>query len=363
MDARNDMAGRLQSRREGFTLPQPFYIDPDYFRLDMEMIWYRDWLFIGHDCELDKPGAFFTVQIGDYPIFVVRDLKGKIRAFHNTCRHRGSRICTVDKGSAVRLVCPYHQWSYDLDGRLLFARQVAEGFDRTAYGLKTVACESVAGYLFVCLAETPPDFAPFRKVMEPYFAPHRLAEAKVAHETTTIEKGNWKLVWENNRECYHCAANHPELCKTFPEAPSATGFQSAETDPEMMAHWTRLEAAGLPARFRIDPAGQFRTTRTPLLGDVGELHAERHARRAEEPLGLGFRRADGLIDALPLSHDLEPCADRPRDDLPGPADQRQRNGPHNEMAGPQGRGRGRGLRRQGAHPRLERDQPSGPQNR
>jgi Rieske 2Fe-2S family protein len=234
----------------------------------MEMIWYRDWLFVGHDCELDKPGSFLTVQIGDYPAVLVRDLKGQIRAFHNTCRHRGSRICTTDKGAAVRLVCPYHQWSYDLDGRLLFARQVAEGFDKSAYGLKTVACESVAGYVFVSLADTPPDFAPFRRMMEPYFAPHRLSEAKVAYESTIIEKGNWKLVMENNRECYHCPANHPELCKTFPEAPTATGIQSAESDPEMLELWARLEAAGLPARFRIDPAGQFRVTRTPLLRDA-----------------------------------------------------------------------------------------------
>jgi Rieske 2Fe-2S family protein len=267
MDARIDMLGRLRARREGFTLPQPFYIDADYFRLDMEMIWYRDWLFVGHDCEL-TPGSFMTAQIGEYPVVLVRDLKGTIRAFHNTCRHRGSRVCTVDKGAAVRLVCPYHQWSYDLDGRLVFARQVGENFDKSAYGLKSVACESVAGYLFVCLAETPPDFAPFRKMIEPYFAPHRLAEAKLAQESTIVERGNWKLVWENNRECYHCAVNHPELCRAFPEAPSATGIQSVEEDPEMQEHWTRLEAAGLPARFRIDPAGQFRTTRTPLLPDV-----------------------------------------------------------------------------------------------
>src|SRR3984957_13714622 len=172
MNARNDMLERLRGRREGFTLPQPFYIDPDYFRLDMEMIWYRDWLFVGHDCEL-APGSFMTAQVGDYSVILVRDLKGTIRAFHNTCRHRGSRICSAEKGAAVRLVCPYHEWSYDLDGRLLFARQVVEGFDKSAYGLKTVACESVAGYLFICLAETPPDFASFRKMMEPYFAPHR----------------------------------------------------------------------------------------------------------------------------------------------------------------------------------------------
>src|SRR6202161_3738466 len=102
MDARNDMLGRLQGRREGFTLPQPFYIDPAYFQLDMELIWYRDWLFVGHDCEL-TPGSFMTAQIGDYSVVLVRDLKGTIRALHNTCRHRGSRICAAEKGAAVRL--------------------------------------------------------------------------------------------------------------------------------------------------------------------------------------------------------------------------------------------------------------------
>jgi Rieske 2Fe-2S family protein len=111
------------------------------------------------------------------------------------------------------------------------------------------------------------DFEPFRQLVEPYFAPHRLTESKIAFESTIIEKGNWKLVWENNRECYHCAANHPALCKTFPEAPTVTGVEGAENDPEMLAHWARCEEAGLPSRFRIDQAGQYRTSRAPLLGD------------------------------------------------------------------------------------------------
>lgn len=267
MDARHEMLKLIRSRRDGFSLEQPFYTDPDFFKLDMELIWYRDWLFVGHDCEIAKPGSFFTVQIGAYPIVLVRDRENRIRAFHNSCRHRGSRVCTADKGISARLVCPYHQWTYDLDGKLLFARQMAEGFDRNDYGLKPVACESAGGYIFVCLAEQPADFAPFRQMMEPYFLPHHLAEAKVAFESTIVEKGNWKLVWENNRECYHCAGNHPELCKTFPEAPIATGVNGAESDPEMLAHWVKCEAAGLPSRFVIDTTGQYRATRAPLLRD------------------------------------------------------------------------------------------------
>jgi Rieske 2Fe-2S family protein len=268
MDVRSEMLRLIRSRREGFSLEQPFYIDPDFYRLDLELIWYRDWLFVGHDCEVARPGSFLTVQVGDYPVVVVRGRDGLIRAFHNSCRHRGSRVCTADRGTSARLVCPYHQWTYDLDGSLVFARQMAEDFRKEDFGLKPVACESVAGYVFICLSPQPADIAPFRAMMEPYFAPHRLAEAKVAHEATIVEKGNWKLVWENNRECYHCAGNHPELCKTFPEAPTITGVNGAESDPEMLAHWARCEAAGLPSRFRIDEAGQYRATRAPLLRDA-----------------------------------------------------------------------------------------------
>ena len=268
MDTRNEMLKLLRERRGGFSLQQPFYIDPDFFRLDLELVWYRDWLFVGHDCEIAKPGAFFTVQVGDYPVVIVRGRDGRIRALHNSCRHRGSRVCNTERGTAARLVCPYHQWTYDLDGSLVFARQMADGFCKEDFGLKPVACESVAGYIFICLADEPADFAPFRTLMEPFFAPHNLVNAKVAHETTIVEKGNWKLVWENNRECYHCAANHPELCKTFPEAPTITGVPGADSDPEMLAHWAHCEAAGLPSRFRIDAPGQYPATRAPLLRDA-----------------------------------------------------------------------------------------------
>ena len=268
MDLRNEMLGLLRGRRPGFSLKQPFYIDPDFHKVDMELIWYRDWLFVGHNCEIAKPGSYFTVQVGDYPVVIVRGRDGQIRAFHNSCRHRGSRVCSSERGASARLVCPYHQWTYDLDGKLIFARQMAATFDKADFSLKPVACENVGGYIFLCLADHPADFAPFRALMEPYFAPHNLVDAKVAHESTIIEKGNWKLVWENNRECYHCAANHPELCKTFPEAPTVTGVHGAENDPEMLAHWAKCESAGLPSKFRIDDAGQYRATRAPLLRDA-----------------------------------------------------------------------------------------------
>jgi glycine betaine catabolism A len=268
MDARSEMLDLIRHRKQGYSLPQPFYVDQQFFDLDLELIWYRDWLFAGHDCELTKPGSYFTLQVGAYPIVVVRDRDGTLRAFHNSCRHRGSRVCKAERGVAPKLVCPYHQWTYNLDGSLAFARQMGEGFDRTQHGLKPVACESVAGYIFICLADRPPAFAPFGDLMRPYFAPHNLADAKIAFQSTIVEKGNWKLVWENNRECYHCAGSHPELCKTYSESPNVTGVAGGEDDPEMAEHWARCEAAGLPAQFRMHDSGQFRAIRAPLLREA-----------------------------------------------------------------------------------------------
>ncbi|MDH7787888.1 Rieske 2Fe-2S family protein [Ochrobactrum sp. 19YEA23] len=268
MDVRNEMLGLLTGRDPNFSLEQKFYTDPDYYKLDLENIFYRDWLFVGHDCELPKTGSYMTVQVGAYPVVIVRDAQGGIRAFHNSCRHRGSRICSAEKGTAAKLVCPYHQWTYELDGRLLFARQVGPDFKPAEYGLKQVHCETVAGYIYICVADEAPDFAAFRDLVEPYLAPHNIKDAKVAFESSIIEKGNWKLVWENNRECYHCAANHPELCRTYPEAPSATGVQGVMEDPEINQLWKNCASAGLPAEFKMSEDGRYRITRIPLLRDA-----------------------------------------------------------------------------------------------
>jgi glycine betaine catabolism A len=256
---------RLQTRSPDFGLPGDFYRDPDIYALDLDLIFYREWLFAAHGSELPSPGGYLTLQIGAYPILLVRGKDGVIRAFINSCRHRGARLCPDSHGVASKLVCPYHQWTYDLDGSLFAARQMGSAFDRSQFGLRRVHCETVAGYIFICLAADAPDFTPTRKQIEPYLLPHHLAEARVAFESTIVEEGNWKLVWENNRECYHCARNHPELVRTFPDTPTVT---SGAVEPAVQAHWQRLEAAGLPSRFQLSEDGQVRTSRMPLLGSA-----------------------------------------------------------------------------------------------
>lgn len=254
----------VQQRKPRHALPRGLYADHDVYREDLEQLWHKEWIFAGHTFELEKPGQYLTLQIGDYPIAVVRGADGEVRAFHNACRHRGAKVCQEASGKAAKLVCPYHKWTFDLDGKLLFAGNMGSDFFNTQdYGLKPAHCEVVESYIFVCVAETAPDFEAFRQAVTPFVAPHGLGECKVAHESNLVEKGNWKLVFENNRECYHCDGSHPELLNSFVENLSVAGVADAK-DPELEAFWDRCEAAGLPSRMDMDEAGQYRMTRIPL---------------------------------------------------------------------------------------------------
>ncbi|WP_424933298.1 aromatic ring-hydroxylating oxygenase subunit alpha [Amaricoccus macauensis] len=261
----NRLADLLATRRQGHALERPFYTDPDIFQADLETIFYREWLFAIPACELPKPGSYVTHKVGDYRVVIVRGSDGEIRAFHNTCRHRGSVLCKAAKGNAPKLVCPYHQWTYELDGSLLWARDMGADFDAKAHGLKPVACRDLCGLVYICLAENPPDFNAFAEVARPYLAPHDLANAKVAHESSIIENGNWKLVWENNRECYHCGGNHPSLCITYDDDPGITGIGlDGVSSGRLEAHVNRCEAMGLRSRFHLSDDGQYRLVRMPL---------------------------------------------------------------------------------------------------
>lgn len=262
----SSLSDLLAQHTPGYSLAQDFYTSPDIYQTDLEAIFYRDWLFALPACQLQKSGSYQRLKIGIYDVIVIRDGKGTIQAFHNTCRHRGSILCRASEGRVANLTCPYHQWTYDLTGKLMWARDMGADFDASKHGLKPVHCREAAGLVYICLAADAPDFDTFAETVTPYLGVHDLSNAKVAHSTTIVEKGNWKLVWENNRECYHCAGNHPDLCRTYPEDPSITGVSPDGVFPEKVeAHFNRLEAAGAPSRFRIADSGQYRIARMPLL--------------------------------------------------------------------------------------------------
>lgn len=206
----------LNNRREGHCLPGDLYRDPQVFDFDLNVMFGTSWLMAGFTCELPKPGSYVAQMIGSWPIIIIRDRHDVIRAFHNSCRHRGSILCQPGSGSGPKLVCPYHRWTYDLDGSLFAANRMADDFDKADHGLKPIALEIVEGAMFVCFADTPPPFDEFRDKLAVYAAPHKWAEGKLAYQSVLVEQANWKLVMENGRECYHCATGHPELARTFP---------------------------------------------------------------------------------------------------------------------------------------------------
>ena len=286
----------LATHKKGHALQQPFYGDKDIYEADLETVFYKEWLFAAPVAALEKTGSYQRIKVGVYDVIVVRNAKGEINAFHNSCRHRGSILCAAREGKTTRLTCPYHQWTYDLEGQLVWARDMGEDFDPSAHALKTVACRTFQGLIYICLSATPPDFDSYIESVSPYLAPHDLSNAKVAHSSSIVENGNWKLVWENNRECYHCAGNHPDLCRTYPEDPSITGVSPDGVFPEMVEnHFNRMEAAGVPSRFKMGETGQFRVARMPLLEGAESYTVDKKV-AVTKPLGsLPYRDAGALV--------------------------------------------------------------------
>ncbi len=288
------LASLLASQRSGWSLSQPFYSDAGIYEEDLAHIWYREWIFAASAAELPKPGSYVTLQLGRYPVVVVRGGDGEIRAFHNSCRHRGSRICSKASGQAAKLVCPYHQWTYETDGRLLWAKDMGEDFEPKNHGLKPVHCVLAAGMVFICVAEKAPEFGAIKAEADRYTAPHKLADLKVAYRSSIVEGGNWKLVLENNRECYHCAGSHPALCRTFDDNPDLVGADDSLSAPEGAAHVKRCEAAGLPANYVISPNEQWRLVRIPFVGDAVSYTMDGKAAAPLIP-GMPFANAGSLL--------------------------------------------------------------------
>ncbi len=256
----------LAERDAAYSLPAAFYNDERLFQLDLQEIFEKEWLFAGMTCEIPTKGSYFTLDVGDNPVVVVRGQDGAIHAFHNVCRHRGSRLCTRGSGKVAKLVCPYHQWTYELDGRLLFAgNDMGPDFDLHAFGLKPVHVRTAGGYIFVCLGERAPAVDEFLQALDRYLAPHHMDQVKVAAESSIIEEANWKLVIENNRECYHCSGSHPELLNSLMEFDDTDDPRATPAYRDMVARRQRQwDACDLPyelARF----GKRNRMTRTPLL--------------------------------------------------------------------------------------------------
>jgi Rieske 2Fe-2S family protein len=253
----------------GFSLAQPFYTDPAHFAHDVERFLAGHWLCAGHAGSIPNPGDWMLFELAAESVIIVRGQDGIVRALANVCRHRGSRICTAGSGTAKSFVCPYHAWTYGLDGKLLAARHMPKEFDAARYGLKPVHVRVIEGVILVSLAAEPLGLSHVEATLADCLGPYDWATARVAHREAYAIEANWKLAVENYLECYHCAPSHPEYSK----------LHALEQPPARIA---KLNAA--------------MERRTASLGISIPLHDHRDAAGTSEEFVFGFRYAlyDGV---------------------------------------------------------------------
>jgi len=225
------------------SLPQKYFVSPDIFANEQSEIFSKEWLLVGHQSQLKKPGDFFLATIAGESLIVARDRKSEVRSFYNVCRHRGTRLKEDACGHTMTIQCPYHAWTYGLDGRLVGAPHMDDvpGFEKADYPLRSVNLGIWEGFIFVNLRDVSTERAGYNSEknasteprgysLEEWFAP---LAGKFSHWNMSIlrpakrieydVRANWKLMFENYSECYHCPGVHPQLQKVSPS-------DSAEND-------------------------------------------------------------------------------------------------------------------------------------
>ena len=201
------------------TLPREFYSSAEILQQEWERIFWGRWLCAGREEWIPESGGYFTRQIGSESVIILRDREGEIRGFHNVCRHRGTRICEEARGQfANAITCPYHAWTYGLDGRLRGAPNMdgVDGFDPSQFSLHPAATASWEGFVFICLADEPEPFEKQYAPIQDRFARFNIARLRSHRRIDYDIRANWKLLFENYSECYHCPAVHPGLVKLSP---------------------------------------------------------------------------------------------------------------------------------------------------
>ena len=240
------LAGEVarQASCPGTALSGYFYRSPLAYELELDQLLLKSWVYAAHVSELAGPGAFRTLEIGEDSIIVARGEDGELRAFSNSCRHRGARVCNQQDGVARTFVCPYHGWTYGNDGALRGAREMtgATGFDADNLGLRRLSLVEFEGLVFVNADLTAFDFEQALEPLRPPLAAYDLPNARIAHQHSYRGQANWKLCLENYLECYHCATAHRVYAKMHTLKDPQEKVQNV-----LDAMWARAEAVtGVP---------------------------------------------------------------------------------------------------------------------
>ena len=248
------------------TLPQRYLVSPEIFAQEQQRIFSARWLCVGHQSQLAKSGDYLVPEVAGESLILLRDPQCEVRAFYNVCRHRGTRLCEEKSGHLRQTIqCPYHAWTYALDGKLVGAPHMdkVEGFEKAGHSLHPVNLAIWEGFIFVNLAE---DATPLETVFAPLagkFAHWNLPTLRSARRIEYDVRANWKLIFENYSECYHCPLVHPALSKLTP-------YDSAEND--------LCEGPFLGGFMPITQGNSLTMSGDACALPVGDIQAEDHHR-------------------------------------------------------------------------------------
>ncbi|HET6522884.1 aromatic ring-hydroxylating dioxygenase subunit alpha [Sphingopyxis sp.] len=260
--------------RRGYSLPQYYYSTTDSFDRDIARLRETMWFMAGHESQVPNPGDYKIFEIAGESIILCRDTEGKVHAFYNVCRHRGSPICVANEGNAKAFVCPYHSWTYLLDGTLKRPRAMDRTFVPKDWNLKPVHLGNLEGLLFVCLAQgDAPEFEEYAGRIRPFIRQYGIKASKAAYVQDDLIETNWKLPLENFRENYHISTVHKDLGRVMG---GAMELSNGETLTE------RLERLGRQLPMVYDEPG------APYLQQAIQFM-----------IGQGFRSAS--MDGQPVS--------------------------------------------------------------
>lgn len=234
----------IARQRTGWSLEQPFYTSEEVYDFERSGWLAKQWHILAHGSELPDEGCFIVRELLGESLLIARERGGTVRGFYNVCRHRGSQICDQDGRAPRGFTCPYHGWSYRLDGALHKAAALPDGVDTAKLGLRSVSVCEIGGVILGSLRGDLQELEVVQRELESGLTYHGIAQARVAARRSYPTAGNWKLVLENFRECYHCLPAHPEYCSvmqwvdTIGRVPADGGASWAQT----VTKWSTDEA-------------------------------------------------------------------------------------------------------------------------
>lgn len=262
-------------------LPASWFHDPAHHQRELEVFWYDRWIAVAREEEIPRPGDYRVAEVGTQSIFVVRREDGELGAFHNTCRHRGSILCTAAQGSFARsrIVCPYHGWTYDFAGRLIATprRMATPDFDPRKFLLYEVAVATWGGFVFIHLGgRNAPPLAESLGELPARFERYGFGSLRIGKRIVADVHANWKFIAENFSECFHCPPVHPELCRIVTAYRDAgawglhrdeRGRATPETAPEYKAgaQTLTLDGTATIAPFRGLDEAERKTLYVPAM--------------------------------------------------------------------------------------------------